>query len=996
MDRKQNARPILEVRAIEGINSIDYGREVFKAFDDGLVAAMVSPGTQRRHIPGARIVSRVSPDESFGWFDETISGEMYPPEKNAFIAFSSGTTGQPKAILLPHGALGNVVTRLNKAMEVDQSIREYIGVPINFSFGFARLRAAAVAGGRSFLPQHGFNPSEIAKMLKAGEINALSAVPTLWRILLQNKDIIGDVGKKLRWVEIGSQYMSGAEKLEIRNLFPNAKIIQHYGLTEASRATFLDVSEAPETHLESIGTGFDDAEIKLSDDGKIMVRGPHVASGIVTGAGIKPITDKDGWLTTNDLGRSEDGYFYFEGRTDDLINCGGIKIPAAQFEQKLIDALGANSNEIAVGKISDVLRGEQILVVCRAENQINPADLKEKAIEIAGVYGLSGAAALALHVADEFPTTKTGKLKRSVLPQVSRPAFEVPRGQFIRGEVTDCDAVTPGNSSAPSHSASQSDDRIKLAFELQAVWEECLGISPVEITDNFYDLGGDSLSAVSVMIRMEKLGTASDMAAGIFEGKSIAEIVGLDRTNISHVQSGGRADPPLMEEEPAPFVADKKAQQIIAVWEDCLGVRPIALTESFFDLGGDSLSAVKVMLRMERIGIDAGIAKGIFDGRTIAEILDLEGIPTKPNTVAAPVGAGRQGVDFMTLAGAVNSVHAVRGILIYLVIFVHWVPGVFARLPGDWDALLKLFNPVFRMGTPGFAIVFGLGIGALRTHQFRLNEKRFGASVLRNAAFLFGGVALLAVFNFGQNYVNETLDDPIIISRIFYSALAFYFLVSLTEGFLIKIATSTQSVILNFLMMAIAAIIGFDILRYYFEGPSTQGVSDLIRLMATSKYGYFNMVAAVLIGAAIGFDFRERHKSSTMVRDYLLAGVGIAAFGLFLSLRADPIETLFTMTSISPWHLIFYSGVVLLILAMMAYANRANASGRFLKRINRALIASGMLALPLFVGHEIVRPMMQILAAVGVSSTIALIVPLTLFIGLIFVAYRKIYRIFLR
>ncbi|NHX27178.1 AMP-binding protein, partial [Escherichia coli] len=147
----------------------------------------------------------------------------------------------------------DTVARLNTAMELDDSVREYVGIPVTYSFGLGRIRAIAAAGGAFYLPER-FDPVEIREMLLAGEINAISAVPTLCRLILATPQVIGEAGRHVRWIEIGSQYMSGAEKAAMRDLFPNARIIQHYGLTEASRSTFLDVSAAPEDQLESVGT----------------------------------------------------------------------------------------------------------------------------------------------------------------------------------------------------------------------------------------------------------------------------------------------------------------------------------------------------------------------------------------------------------------------------------------------------------------------------------------------------------------------------------------------------------------------------------------------------------------------------------------------------------------------------------------------------------------------------------------------------------------------
>ena len=97
--------------------------------------------------------------------------------------------------------------------------------------------------------------------------------------------------------------MSGDEKAALRSFFPNARIVQHYGLTEASRSTFLTIDQAKSEELESVGGAVGSTEIKIGEEGEICIRGPHVASGLLTADGsIEPLTGSDGWLRTNDRG----------------------------------------------------------------------------------------------------------------------------------------------------------------------------------------------------------------------------------------------------------------------------------------------------------------------------------------------------------------------------------------------------------------------------------------------------------------------------------------------------------------------------------------------------------------------------------------------------------------------------------------------------------------------------------------------------------------------
>ncbi|MGB7408970.1 MAG: AMP-binding protein, partial [Pontixanthobacter sp.] len=177
---------------------------------------------------GIEPTNTLDPAAGGGWWDGGFVGD--DSDVLAQISSTSGTTGEPKAIGISRRAVSDTVDRLVRHMELDDTIREYVGVPVTFSFGLGRARAVAAAGGAVFLPQNGFRPDEIADMLRSQSINALSAVPTMLRVILANPELLGGVGKHLRWLEIGSQFMAAEEKKAVRALFPNAIILQHYGL----------------------------------------------------------------------------------------------------------------------------------------------------------------------------------------------------------------------------------------------------------------------------------------------------------------------------------------------------------------------------------------------------------------------------------------------------------------------------------------------------------------------------------------------------------------------------------------------------------------------------------------------------------------------------------------------------------------------------------------------------------------------------------------------
>lgn len=414
MQPRPGMTPTLQIVALEAHNSLDFIEETFRLYDSATPFAICRPGTDPADYPALRVSRRVACGPRHGWASPRLAAMR--GEAVAQVVFSSGTEGKPKAIVLDRSALADVEDRLIEVMGITDEIREYIGVPVTYSFGLGRARVVARVGGAFYLPVR-FDPVEIRDMLAAGEINAISAVPSLWRVLLAQPDFLGDLGGRVRWIEIGSQYMSAEEKLGLRRIFPNARIVQHYGLTEASRSTFLVIDAAEGEALESVGRPIGKTEIRIGPESEICIRGPHLAQGILKPeGGMVPVVSEDGWLHTRDRGEIRDGWLYYLGRLDDQINLSGVKLSAEALENAIAALVTLEPGHFALSSVADPLRGEVLLLAHDTVAAPHAGLLQAALVQALAERGVQQAPGqIRMLALSDLPRTGSGKIRRKEL-----------------------------------------------------------------------------------------------------------------------------------------------------------------------------------------------------------------------------------------------------------------------------------------------------------------------------------------------------------------------------------------------------------------------------------------------------------------------------------------------------------------------------------------------------------------------------------------------------
>lgn len=881
---------------VAAINSIDFVRRSFALFSASQPAATFRSDADRTQLAKIGVREFITPADEKGW--TRLEFNPQDGEELAQILFTSGTTGAPKAIALSKTNIANTIGRLNSIMKVDSGIREYIGVPVTYSFGLARARAVSAAGGEFYLPQHGFSPSEIADMLKRGDINAISAVPTLWRLLMQNSDLFGRERTSLRWIEIGSQLMTRPEKESLKALFPNAIIVQHYGLTEASRTTFLRIHETEGEALTSVGEAIDPVEIKTDFAGRIMIRGPHIAQFEITAEGPAALTDQDGWLTTNDVGYIANGFLHFEGRIDDLINCGGVKINPESLEQELAQTLNAAPDEIVVARLPDPLRGDSILVALSPNSAIDALSARTAAIKATAALGLNLAGAIHVSRVADLARTETGKIKRSAIA-----------GQYIAK--SDENALRPAGA---------------LEAKLVDLWRTALGVNAISPEDRFFDLGGDLLAAEALISEMEAAGVPPDAARGMLDGLSIREIA--QRSNVVE-DAASRSE---------------FEHKILTIWREALGRDDVSVEDSFYDIGGDSLSAVTVALNLERAGLDPALAHGVFDGKSIRQLAqDYSNAPGEK--AAADQRTIPEKTEIAVFSEASNFM---KGVVLVCMIASHWLPPYlqkFGLSDGPLAGFLAIF---FSLGTPTLAFMFGTGLVFFHARQFRHSRKAFDRNVLIALALLATGVAVHGVLELSQALAAKAPITSLHLQNRFYNPFLYFLIATASLPLWIGRVGKGMGSVIALGVSSLVLYAGYAVLDAIM--PQGAGPKPLHENLLIGRWSLLQMGSLTLFGAAVGQFIQIRLEAGRKLNSVALFGVILIIGAVISSVALGEAAIWFEHPkAISLFTAFFYSGIALVVISLFRSLSEWTRPRQAARIVIDIVCCIGILLFPLFV-----------------------------------------------
>lgn len=322
---------------------------------------------------------------SLGEHSEQVARDLRPgsAEPVAVLIFTSGTSGTPKPVSLRHANLFSYVVQTIVPMSESPESATLSAAPNYHIASVANLLTSVYAGRRLVFVAE-FSAAEWLRVARRERVTHAFVVPTmLYRIVAELE--AGDAPPQtLTAVSYGGAPMPRPTIERALNAFPRSVgFVNAYGLTETSstvallgpddhRASHDATDTLVQARLSSVGKPIPGIELRISDEGEILVRGTQVAQA--TGDGARRL-DPDGWLHTGDLGRIDEyGYVYVLGRIDDLIIRGGENISPVEIEDAL-RALPGVRDAAAVG-MPDPEWGHRIEAAIECDRPIDSVEVE--------------------------------------------------------------------------------------------------------------------------------------------------------------------------------------------------------------------------------------------------------------------------------------------------------------------------------------------------------------------------------------------------------------------------------------------------------------------------------------------------------------------------------------------------------------------------------------------------------------------------------------------
>lgn len=409
------------------------------------------------------------------------------PESLAYVIYTSGSTGQPKGVQIEHRSIVHFVYSLNEIWDLSEGARILGAASISFDISVMELVLTLMSGNVLVLAQdHEVNiPRNMVSLIKAAKVNVMVVTPGRMELLLsdnQGSACLAD----FREIGMGGDVLS--EKLLARvQESTRARITNFYGPTEITVCcTCTDVTHAK---VPNIGRPMPNVKAYILDahknavpigvPGELYIGGCGVARGYIGKTDLNserfvknPFIPGEKLYRTGDLTRWYPlGEIEFLGRIDKQVKIRGYRIELGEIENRLLQIDGISACVVSA-RTDDAERKYLCAYLCG--NPPKKAEIRAQLIRDLPAYMIPSY----FMTLDSLPFNASGKVDKSLLPDPLKT-----------DEALKEDFVPPETSTEKT---------------LAQIWSDVLNTGGIGRNDNFFEIGGDSLSIVSVMAKVQQ------------------------------------------------------------------------------------------------------------------------------------------------------------------------------------------------------------------------------------------------------------------------------------------------------------------------------------------------------------------------------------------------------------------------------------------------------------------------------------------------------------
>ena len=363
-----------------------------------------------------------------GWLIRLLGIPREGDRAEAVLLFTSGSSGDPKGVVLSHRNLVGNVSQFRVLLDAKRNDLILASLPFFHSFGCTvTLWYPLIEGVRIVTYPNPLETGKCAELIARHRVTIVLAAPTFLRGYLRKAERAQMESIRLT--------ITGAEKLppSLAEAFEERfgkTVYEGYGLTETSPVVSVNLPDPEPDHpgdpvqpshrpgstgkmapgiaaeIREPETG---AKLSLHEHGMLWLRGPNIFEGYLHDPERTAEVLRDGWLKTGDLGRfDEDGFLYIEGRLSRFSKIGGEMVPHETIEQKILSVLGLGNEgdrTIAIASVIDPKKGEALVLLSTIAIELG--ELRAK-LHSAGVPNLW--IPKTIEVVEQIPVLATGKL----------------------------------------------------------------------------------------------------------------------------------------------------------------------------------------------------------------------------------------------------------------------------------------------------------------------------------------------------------------------------------------------------------------------------------------------------------------------------------------------------------------------------------------------------------------------------------------------------------